>query len=153
MASLINASYSGINYITCAGLYEYGLTESLELLVIDDELAGIVTRALKGVDINETTIALNEIKSAAEARIGFMKLRHTSRNVRKELFVPNLAIRDNRANWLKNGKPDLVSNAREKIQKLLKEHKGPYTTQDVEEQLASFLKEVESRNIDEYKTH
>ncbi len=151
MASLLNTTYAGINYITCAGLYEYGLTESLELLVIDDELAGIVSRAQEGVNINENTIALNEIKSVVDEGIGFMRIKHTSKNIRKELFVPELAKRLSRSTWLKEGKPDLISRSRIKIQALLEKHEGPYTAPNIEEQLESYLKEVETRNIDEYK--
>jgi len=151
MASLLNSTYAGINYITCAGLYEYGLTESLELLVIDDELAGIASRAQEGVNINENTIALNEIKSVVSKGIGFMRIKHTSKNVRKELFVPELAKRLSRSKWLSEGKQDLISRSQVKIQELLEKHEGPYTTPNIEEQLESYLKEVETRNIDEYK--
>ncbi|MFW9881536.1 MAG: trimethylamine methyltransferase family protein, partial [Candidatus Thorarchaeota archaeon] len=38
--TLSSAAYAGINYITCAGTYECGSASSLQLLVIDNELAG-----------------------------------------------------------------------------------------------------------------
>lgn len=151
MLSLLNTAYSGINYITSAGLYECGLTHSSELLVIDDEFAGMASRALKGIDINDTSIALKEIKSVAQLESSYLKLTHTAKNLRKELFLSDLATRDNRREWLKNGKPGLVKNARQKIEKLLAKHEGPYISTDVEEQLSSFINKVEARDIDEYK--
>ena len=101
--TLSSAAYAGINYITCAGTYECGSASSLELLVIDNELAGMVSRGLKGIDVNKNTIALNEIETVLlgeKKGLLFLGLRHTANNIKNELFLPSLSERNSRNKWI-----------------------------------------------------
>ncbi len=51
--TLYFAATSGTNYITCAGTFESSLSEAFELLVIDDDLIGMVLHAMEGIEVNE----------------------------------------------------------------------------------------------------
>jgi trimethylamine--corrinoid protein Co-methyltransferase len=151
--TLSAAAYAGINYITCAGTYECGLASSLELLAIDNELAGIISRGIKGIDVNNNTIAFNEIKTVMEGLHKgkhFLGLRHTAKHVRNELFIPNLSERNSRNSWLKKGAADIFEKARLKIQTILEMHESYKLSANLEQKIEQYTKKVEERNINEY---
>ncbi|TXT58402.1 MAG: hypothetical protein BAJALOKI2v1_380013 [Promethearchaeota archaeon] len=149
--TLLIAAQSGINYITCAGTYESSLAEDLGLLVIDDELASIVKRALDGINVNENTLALEEIKKIAQSDKTYLSLKHTAKNTRKEIFVPKLVDRERRGKWLRAGKKQMIDRAREKVEKILSEEREPKISKEIEDKLSRFLKKVSKRSMDDYK--
>ncbi len=153
LITLSAAANAGINYITCAGTYECGLASSLEMLIIDDELAGIISRGLEGIRVNEETIALDQIKKVAkghEKGVHFLKLRHTALNIKRELFIPQLSERSTRGAWLKKGAPDLIKKANLKIEEILKNYSQRTLTPKVEKKIDNYIKKVKKRNINEY---
>ncbi len=151
--TLSSAAYAGINYITCAGTYECGLASSLELAVIDNELAGMVSRGLKGIEISNQTIALKEIESVIlgdKKGLLFLGLKHTAKNIKNELFIPSLSERSSRNTWIKRGALDIIDKAQIKVQEILKSHKTYELKSDLEKKLDDYIKFVEKRNINEY---
>lgn len=153
LQTLMFAAQAGINYITCAGTYEATLLEALELLVIDDELAGIVLRALDGVTVNEDTIALDIIKKvtmSTQKGTTFLGEKHTLKHMRKELYFPKLIDRNRRATWRKRGSKDIMIKAREKVDEILKTQKGPGLSAEVEAELAEYTKIVSARTLKDY---
>ncbi|NVM04841.1 MAG: trimethylamine methyltransferase family protein [Candidatus Helarchaeota archaeon] len=154
LQTLLLAAQAGINYITCAGTYESTLTEALELLVIDDELVGIVKRALEGITVNDETIALDVIKKIAtstEKGVSFLGEIHTLKHMKKELYIPKLMDRKRRTRWRKEGSRDLIEIAKEKIDEIIKSYIPPELPSDVDQKLQEYLKKVEKRTIEEYK--
>ena len=149
--TLFCAANAGINYITCAGTYESSLAESLELLVIDDELIDIVKRGMNGIKVDENTMAVNEITRVATEGKNYLMLKHTSKNTRKELFVPKLADRDRRGIWQRNGAKDIIERAREKVEQILEKQKGPGISSEVEKGFQDYYKKISSRTYEEYQ--
>ena len=153
LQTLMLAAQAGINYITCAGTYEATLSEALELLVIDDELVGMVQRALEGVEVNEDTIGLDIIKKVATSTqkgTTFLGEKHTLKHMRKELYFPTLLDRNRRATWRKKGSKDIMIRARERVDEILETQKGPGLSSEVENKLAEYIKMVSERSIDFY---
>lgn len=151
--TLSSAAYAGINYVTCAGTYECGSASSLQLLVIDNELAGMVSRAQKGIEVNTDTTALNEIESVVLGKkksLLFLGLRHTANNIQRELFLPSLSERGSRNAWIKKGAFDIIDKAEKEVQKILKNHKKVLLEPELEKKIDRFIKNVEIRNINEY---
>jgi trimethylamine--corrinoid protein Co-methyltransferase len=154
LQTLLFAAQAGINYITCAGTYEATLSEALELLVIDDELIGMVKHALEGIKVNEDTIALDVIKEVATSKkkgATFLGEMHTVKNMKKALFMPELADRNRRSTWWKKGGKNIIEKASEKVQKILDNHNPPDIKEDIEKKLQDYNKIVESRSYDDYK--
>jgi len=151
LMTLFCSAKAGINYITCAGTYESSLTEALELLVIDDELCSIVKRGLEGIRVNEETFAVEQIKEIAKSDKAYLMLRHTAKNTRKEIFVPELMDRERRRKWERNGAKDIMDRAKEKIENILKTQEGPGYTFEVDKQLKEYLKHISSRSMDDYR--
>ena len=149
--TLFCSANAGINYITCAGTYESSLAESLELLVIDDELIDIVKRGMNGIKVDENTMAINEIERVATEGKNYLMLKHTAKNIRKELVVPKLSDRDRRGVWQKNGSKDIIERAREKVEQILENQKGPGISSEVESAFQEYYKKISSRTYEDFQ--
>jgi trimethylamine--corrinoid protein Co-methyltransferase len=104
MSSLLVAM-SGANYIhDIAGLMESDLTVSYEKLILDNEILGMCQRVLRGIEINDDTLAIDLMLEKGPGK-DFLGDHHTVRHMREEFFVPRLA---NRA---KRGQPGSEENA------------------------------------------
>lgn len=87
---------SGANYIhDAAGLVESELTVAYEKLVLDDEIVGMARRALRGIEVNDDTLAADLI-IAKRAEDHFAAEDHTVMYMHTEYFQPQLANRDRR---------------------------------------------------------
>lgn len=153
LQTLMFAAQAGINYITCAGTYEATLVEALELLLIDDDLVGMVKRALEGIKVNEDTIALDVIEKVATSDkkgATFLGEMHTIKNMKKELYMPKLMDRNRRSTWWKNGAKNIIERAREKVQEALDSHEPPEVPEEIEKQLKEYMKKVEKRSLKDY---
>lgn len=110
---------AGGNFIhDAAGFLEFCMTASYDKLVIDNEILGMVMRAVEGIEVNDKTLAFEEIKKAGPGG-HFVSSRFTRRNMRKEQYQPQLSNRDNREIWQKNGSRDTLGRATEKVHALL----------------------------------
>ena len=95
MSSLLVAM-SGANYIhDSAGLMEADLTVSYEKLVVDNEILGMCQRVLRGIEVNDETLATDLIIEKGPGQ-NYLVEDHTIRHMRGEFFMPNLANRQKR---------------------------------------------------------
>ena len=115
------------------------------LLVIDNEILGMMFKAKKGMEVNEETLALDAIR-----RIGvgvgksFLADEHTYRHFRTEYFRPRLATRTPRDVWEGRGRKDLYQRARERAIDILREHKPPPLEEAVVKELRSIAERAET---------
>jgi trimethylamine--corrinoid protein Co-methyltransferase len=115
MSNLLVAM-SGANYIhDAAGLMEFDLTVSYEKLVMDDEILGMCQRVLRGIEVNDDTLAVDLMIEKGPGE-NFMAERHTVRHMREEFFFPGLANRDKREDM--ESRTDALSRAKAFVQKI-----------------------------------
>lgn len=113
---------SGANFIhDAAGLMEFALTMSEEKLVIDNEILGMVMRAVEGIKVDEETLAFNLIKDVGPGG-NFLSAKHTRRFMRSEHYQTYLSDRNDRQEWEKRGAKLTWQRASEKVQELLAAH-------------------------------
>lgn len=147
--SMLIAAMGGANYITSVGTIESTTAGAHELAVIDDEIIGMVERAVRGIEVNSETMALEVIK-----RVGpdgnYLMEEHTQRHFRGEHFIPRLADRDKRDIWDRAGRKDMVSRARDLALKILAEHRERELDSAVSKELDAYVEKVKSRTLDEY---
>jgi trimethylamine--corrinoid protein Co-methyltransferase len=117
--TLVTSALSGANLIHDVGYMESGLTGSLESLVICDEIVGMVKRLMRGLRINEDTLALDMIQRVGPAG-HFMAEDHTFERFTKEVWYPKIFERDRFENWHAAGAKDARQRARERVVELLK---------------------------------
>jgi len=95
MSSLLVAM-SGANYIhDIAGLMEFDLTVAYDKLVVDNEILGMVQRVLRGIEVNDDTLAADLMIAKGPGQ-DYLGEDHTIRYMRKEFFFPQIADRDKR---------------------------------------------------------
>jgi trimethylamine--corrinoid protein Co-methyltransferase len=95
MSSLL-VSMSGANYIhDIAGLMEADLTVSYDKLVIDNEILGMCRRVLRGVEVNDDTLAADLIIEKGPGK-DYLDAEHTIKYMRKEFFMPKISNRTKR---------------------------------------------------------
>ncbi len=110
---------AGANFIhDAAGLMEFALTMSYEKLVIDNEILGMVMRAVEGIEVNDKTLAFDVIKKAGPGG-HFVSSRHTRNYMRKEHYEPTLSNREFREEWERQGSKDIFQRAKERAGEIL----------------------------------
>lgn len=119
--NLLFAALSGGNLIHDCGYLESAQCSSLQALVIVDELIGQVKRLVRGIEVNEDTLALDVIAAAGPGG-NFMKQRHTTRHYRSEWFFPGLIDRRRFQEWDKEGRLDLAARAQRRLLEILDGH-------------------------------
>jgi trimethylamine--corrinoid protein Co-methyltransferase len=113
MSSLLVAM-SGANYIhDIAGLMESDLTVSYEKLVLDNEILGMCQRVLRGIEVNDDSLALDLLIEKGPGK-DFLAEEHTVRHMRQEFFTPQLANRDKRTSMEQDD--DALSRAKRMVQ-------------------------------------
>lgn len=119
--SILHAGLSGTNLIHGCGQMEYGLTGSLELLVMGDEAMGMTRRIMKGVETNEERLARGVI-DAVQPGGHYLGEEHTMKYFRSEVWWPTLMNRKRIDDWTSLGAKSMGQRVKEKTQDILKNH-------------------------------
>ena len=143
------AAMGGVNYITCVGTIESTTAGAHELAVIDDELIGSVERAIRGIEVNDATKAVEIIKNVGPGG-DYLMQEHTQKYFRTEHFIPSLCDRDKRDIWEKAGKKDMVGKAREKALAIIAKHTEKTLDPAVVKGMDDYIEIVKKRTLDEY---
>ncbi len=141
MFSLMTTFQSGIDVVLQAGgiLSSY-LSFSYEKFVLDDEICGLVRHWLKGIPVNEETLAFPVIAQAGPGGNYMMEM-HTLDRCRTEFWQPAVSSRDGIESWMAAGRPDAAHRARQRWQKLVAEHQDPPLDPIIARQLRAFVDE------------
>jgi len=134
----------GNDLIMNSGMFATGLTISLEQLVLDDEINGIIRRLYRGIEVNEDTIGVQVINNVG-ARGSFLTEDHTLKYLLcgefREVKVSNT---NNYDNWLTSGAPTVEQNATKIVQEYLKAGNTKVLERDVIEKLDRIIRIFES---------
>ena len=114
------AGMSGVSLIHDCGYLAGGSVGSMEMAVIDNEIIGYVERILRGIDVNDETLAVDVIKGVGPGG-HFMSQKHTLNHIR-ELYIPQLFDRVPEAEWVRTGRKQTNEVARDRARRILKEH-------------------------------
>ncbi|OGS45033.1 MAG: hypothetical protein A3K76_01695 [Euryarchaeota archaeon RBG_13_57_23] len=140
--SILQASYAGVNFMyDSAGSLDGSLTTSYEKIVIDNEICGMVSRILKGIEVTDETLAVDEIVRIGPAA-SYLGTPYTLHHFRKEQFIPELLDRKSRDLWEAAGRKDMAQVAREKARWILENHTPEPLEKDVLNEGDEFVKKV-----------
>jgi trimethylamine--corrinoid protein Co-methyltransferase len=137
---------AGINMIFYPGTMDHAMTVSLESLVIDHEICGMIDRILKGVSVTEETIGLDLIDKVGPGG-HYLNQKHTMKHLREEHFLTKLSDRDSYEIWTQKGKRGIQEQAKEQVKKILAEHIPLPMDSAVEKELLSIVQDVEKRGL------
>ena len=130
---------AGGNFIhDAAGFLEFCMTASYDKLVVDNEIIGMVMRAVEGIKVTDETLAFDEIKKAGPGG-HFISTRFTRRHMRKEQYMPQLSDRENREVWQTRGSKGTRARATEQVKNILQRRPESFISPEIRE---SILKEI-----------
>jgi trimethylamine:corrinoid methyltransferase-like protein len=113
------AALSGINSISGPGMLDFESCQSLEKLVVDNEICGMTDRLLRGIQPREDFPAL-PIFEEMQREKHLLIADHTRRHLREEITFPGPVIsRANRARWAEEGKSPLRERARKEVCRII----------------------------------
>lgn len=121
--SAIQVALAGANFIHhAAGMIEDMSAIAYEQFVIDNEMLGMAMRAVRGIEVNDDTLALEAID-----RVGpgghFLAEDHTMRHMRTEHYYPSDVFdRRGRDQWEQDGATDAWTRAKEVARRILQDH-------------------------------
>jgi trimethylamine--corrinoid protein Co-methyltransferase len=102
---------SGANLVHDVGYIESGLTASLEMMVMGDEIISFVRRLMRGIEITPETLALDVIDKVGPGG-SYLNAPHTMQNYR-QVWYPRVLDRHNYSGWMKAGQPTTNETAHE----------------------------------------
>jgi len=111
---------SGANLVHDVGYVESGLTCSYEMIIVCDEVIGLVRRLLDGMRITPETLALDVIHEVGPGG-DYVGTAHTLRHFR-EVWYPHVFDRRTYPAWVEAGRPTAVETAREIARQALATH-------------------------------
>ncbi len=121
--------FAGSNLNHDVGYLDFGLTGSLDMIVIVDEMIDQIRRIQKGIPINEESLALDVIPAGVKEG-QFLTQAHTVKHLRNVQWQPHLIYRKGYEQWIEEGRTRLLDRARKKLDHLLDRHEPAALVQD-----------------------
>ncbi|OAN71805.1 methyltransferase [Jannaschia sp. EhC01] len=123
MCSNVMAGLSGLNLVyEAAGMHASLLGFCLDSLVLADDLIGQAMRCVRGIEVNEETLALDQMAEVCLGGNGhYLGTDKTLALMQRDFVYPTLGNRMSPKEWDENQKPDLIVNARARKEKILAE--------------------------------
>jgi trimethylamine--corrinoid protein Co-methyltransferase len=149
VATLVPPVLAGVDFVVCAGTLEAVTTESHALLALDDEIAGMLLRLARGIEVDENTLAIDLIKQVGWEG-NYLAERHTAQNFRHEHFLPKLLSREVRQTWEEKGAKTTLDLAHERVRAILAKHEPRQLDPAVERELEAYAAMVRRRTVADY---
>jgi len=133
------AALSGINSISGPGMLDFESCQSLEKLVVDNEICGMTFRLLRGIEPREDFPSLPLFEEMRRER-HLLIADHTRRHLREEITFPGQVIdRANRARWAEEGKVTLRKRAAKEASRIIKAYKPSRLAAETKSELTRLM--------------
>ena len=142
-ASIFAAALSGANLIHDVGYIEGGTTNDLRQMVMGDEIIGFARRFIRGVKVDDTTLAAEIIKSVGPQG-HFLGEDHTFAHFR-ELWSPSLLDKKRYDSWVGEGSLTLGDRILAKVRYLIENHHPDQLSPELKERLAKIVAEADKK--------
>jgi len=140
---MLITALGGGNLIHDVGYVESGMTASYQQLVSMNEVAGLVKRIMRGVELNSETVPLDLID-----RVGpgghFLGEDHTFNHFR-ENWIPELFDRSPRDEWEQDGELTLGDRSAARVLHILEHHEPAPLDEDIAAALGGVIQRAEER--------
>jgi trimethylamine--corrinoid protein Co-methyltransferase len=113
MCSNVMAGLSGLNMVyEAAGMHASLLGFCHESLILGDDLIGQAQRCVRGIEVTEETLALDQMRQVCLGGPGhYLGTEQTLSRMEQDHVYPALGNRSSPKEWDERGKPDLIENA------------------------------------------
>ncbi|MBC8448751.1 MAG: trimethylamine methyltransferase family protein [Chloroflexi bacterium] len=137
LLSVLMAQLSGANLIHDVGYMESGLTGSYEMIVLTDELIAMTDHIVKGIEISEDTLMLDELHTVGPGG-HFLDSAQTLKRFR-DFWFPGLLDRRRREQWLEAGATTLGQRLNTRVKEIIKEHRPQPLDADKKQKIQEIL--------------
>jgi trimethylamine--corrinoid protein Co-methyltransferase len=135
----ILAALAGINNISGPGMLDFESCQSLEKLVMDNEICGMALRLARGVEPREDFPSLpifQELINEGHLLIS----RHTRKYLKSEHYFPGPAIdRANRSRWQEEGSRTNYQRVHEEAEKIIRQYQPSNLPEAVKNELTRLM--------------
>jgi trimethylamine--corrinoid protein Co-methyltransferase len=123
MCSNVMAGLSGANMVyEAAGMHASLLGFCHESLILADDLLGHALRCVRGIEVDDTTLAVEQIREVCIGGPGhYLGTDETLKRMECDYVYPSLGDRTSPKEWVEKGKPDLVQGAIARKEAILSE--------------------------------
>jgi len=120
-STLVMAGLSGLNMVyEAAGMHASLLGFCLDSLIIDNDMLGQCLRCVRGIEVNEETLAVQVMKDICMGGPGhYLGHDQTINLMQTEYVYPAIADRSSPKEWEELGKPNLLEVARQRKEDIL----------------------------------
>ncbi len=144
MLSNLNAFLSGANLVHDVGYIDSGVNASLESLVMNEEIIGMVRQIGKGINTDPEYLALDVISEAGPGG-EFVTKDHTYEHW-KEWFFPKLQDRSDWETWCNNGKKTMLDRVKEETRRILDTYEPEPIDDGIRKELKQIIDDAEERH-------
>ena len=123
MCSNVMAGLSGLNMVyEAAGMHASLLGFCHESLILGNDLIGQALRCVRGIEVTDDTLALEEIRQVCIGGPGhYLGTEQTLSRMEADHVYPALGDRSSPKEWAEKGKPDLIEKATARKEQILAE--------------------------------
>ncbi|MDX1785625.1 trimethylamine methyltransferase family protein [Roseovarius sp. ZX-A-9] len=123
MCSNVMSGLSGLNMVyEAAGMHASLLGFCHESLILSDDLIGHALRCVRGIEVDEETLALEQIREVCLGGPGhYLGTSQTLSRMQSDYQYPNLGNRMSPKEWDEKGKPDLMTETIARKEEILAE--------------------------------
>ena len=121
MCSNVMAGLAGLNMVyEAAGMHASLLGFCHESLILGDDLIGQALRCVRGIEVDDETLALDQMREVCLNGPGhYLGTEQTLSRMQRDHVYPALGDRTSPKEWAENGKPDLIEHATERKEAIL----------------------------------
>ncbi|MGM0368187.1 MAG: trimethylamine methyltransferase family protein [Actinomycetota bacterium] len=135
------SALSGANMIVLHGGVTGELAYNPILAVIDDDIAKSIGKIIEGFDVNDETIGLDLIADVGSSGT-YLSAQQTRKLWNKEDYMPEVFDKTSYQEWWEGDKKTVIERAKEKMGKILSEHKPEPLTESQDKEIDKILDEA-----------
>jgi len=141
---VLMSALSGASLVHDVGFLDCADIGSLSYLVLTDELISMVSRIMRGIQVNGETIMLDLLEKIGSDG-NFISEPRSAALCRNEAWVPSILDRNTYPAWEKKGSKSTADVVSEKLKKILENHHSSPLPDHAADKIHSILKSAEER--------
>jgi len=134
---IILSALAGINVISGAGMLDFENCQSLEKLVIDNDICGMAYRLISGIVERDDPIAIPLFHETGDEG-NFLTIPHTKKWYRLEHTFPAVIERSSYEQWKISKGKEIWKRAKERVEYLLSKEDEPFP-EDIKKELEKIV--------------
>ena len=137
MCSNVMAGLSGLNMVyESAGMHASLLGFCHESLILGDDIIGQALRCVRGIEVTDETLALDQIAEVCMGGPGhYLGTSQTLGRMQTDYVYPGMGDRTSPKEWVELGKPDLLQKATARKEQILSERSAARFPADVDAEI------------------